>query len=378
MWIRHDFTRYLVAAVAAKWGVNIAKVAVPLVAITSLGAGPGTAGALAAAGTVPFLLIGSVPIAAAFAAVTMVQLWVVVFLNGVATVLFDLAMQSHLPDLVDDRRLIAANGRLATVDQLALIGGPALAGWLIGLSTAAAVLVATALGCLWSALWIRRIKRPEPRPAEAARRSLIAEVRVGLSFVGRHRTLRAIALAGALVNFATAGTVAMLPLLLTRESELGLFLGAGGVGGLLAALVAKRLSDALGPGRAVLIIGLAVIPAALLVPFAGGPVPGWLAATAWAMVIFKVGFDSVVLMAFRQRVTPPHLLGRVNGSLRVIFSGALTLGAATAAFVGAPAGPRAAVGVACAALTLVWIPMMRSGLAVRRDQGSSILVRSIV
>ncbi|BCJ39538.1 hypothetical protein GCM10010168_62140 [Actinoplanes ianthinogenes] len=53
-----DFTRYLVAAIAAKGGVNLAKVAVPLVAITSLGAGPGQAGALAAAGTAPFLLFG--------------------------------------------------------------------------------------------------------------------------------------------------------------------------------------------------------------------------------------------------------------------------------------------------------------------------------
>jgi hypothetical protein len=43
-----------------------------------------------------------------------------------------------------------------------------------------------------------------------------------------------------------------------------------------------------------------------------------------------------------------------------MFSGALTLGAATAAFVGDYAGPRAATWVACAALALVWVPIMRS------------------
>ncbi|WIM93195.1 MFS transporter [Actinoplanes oblitus] len=401
-----DFTRFLVAAVAAKWGVNLAKVAVPLIAIASLGAGPGEAGALAAAGTAPFLLIGlpagawldriarrpvlvamdllrfgllgSVPVAAAAGLLSLPYLGLVVFLNGVATVFFDLAAQSHLADLVDDRgHLVAANGRLATVDQLALIGGPALAGWLIGRSTASVVLAATALGYLWSALWIRRIRRPEPRPAAVARRSLVAEVRTGLSFVRRNRTLRAIAIAGALVNFATSGTVAMLPLLLTPERTLSLFLSAGGLGGLLAALTAKRLSKAWGPGRSVLAIGLAIVPAAPLLPLVGRPVPWPLAALAWAVVIFKIGFDGVVLTSFRQLVTPPGLLGRVNGTLRVIFSGALTLGAATAGLVGDHAGPRAALAVACAALMLVWVPILRSPMrAATAWESASILDRS--
>ncbi|MER7590844.1 MFS transporter [Micromonospora sp. NPDC127501] len=396
--LSRDFTRYLIAAVAAKGGFTIARVAVPLVAITTLGAGPAEAGSLAAAGTAPFLLlglpagawldrvarrpvmiamdlirfalIGSVPLSAALSVLTITQLWVVVFLNGVATVFFDIAMQSHLPDLVGDGdggRLVAANGRLGIVDQMALIGGPALAGWLIGLSTAATVLVATALGYLWSALWIRRIERPEPRPA-VLRRPLATEVREGLSFVRRNRTLRAITVAGALVNFATAGTIAMLPLVLVQElhwsdGRLGLFLTVGGVGGLLGALCAERLSKGLGAGRSVMAIGVAVAPASLALPLIGRPIPGLIAALAWAMVIFKVGFDSVVLMSFRQHVTPPGLLGRVNGTLRVVFSGALTFGAATAALVGGHAGPRAAMWVASAALALVWVPILCSPIS---------------
>ncbi len=390
-----DFTRYLVATVAAKWGFNIAKVAIPLVAITSLGAGPGAAGALAAAGTAPFLLlglpagawldrvprrpvmigmdlarfalIGSLPVAAVASALTMAQLWVVVFLNGVATVFFDIATQSHLPDLVGggSRRLVAANGRLGIVEQMALVGGPALAGWLVGVSTATTVLIATALGYLWSALWIRRIERPEPIQVEVVRRSLVIEAREGLSFVQRNRTLRAIAVAGALVNFATAGTVAMLPLILLRElhwseSDLGLFLGVGGVGGLLGALCGQRLSRLLGAGRSVLVIGLLIAPVSFVLPFVGQAVPGPIAALAWALVVFKVGFDGVVLMSFRQHVTPPRLLGRVNGALRMMFSGALTVGAAAAAVVGDLSGPRTATSVACAALALVWVPILRS------------------
>jgi hypothetical protein len=110
----------------------------------------------------------------------------------------------------------------------------------------------------------------------------------------------------------------------------------------------------------VLAIGLAIAPVSLVLPLVGQSVPGLVAALAWALVIFKVGFDSVVLMSFRQHVTPSRLLGRVNGTLRVMFSGALTLGAAMGAFIGDYAGPRAAIWVACAALALVWVPILRS------------------
>ncbi|RAN94885.1 hypothetical protein GAR05_04651 [Micromonospora saelicesensis] len=116
-----------------------------------------------------------------------------------------------------------------------------------------------------------------------------------------------------------------------------------------------RLSKGLGAGRSVLAVGAAVAPASLALLLTGRPIPGLIAALAWAMVIFKL--RQVVLMSFRQHVTPPRLLGRVNGTLRVVFSGALTLGAATAALVG---GPRAAMWAACAALALVWLPILCS------------------
>ncbi|MFG3702789.1 hypothetical protein ACGF5C_33725 [Micromonospora sp. NPDC047620] len=63
-------------------------------------------------------------------------------------------------------------------------------------------------------------------------------------------------------------------------------------------------------------------------------------------------------MSFRQRVTSPRLLGRVNGTLRVMFSGALTL-AAAAAFVGDLSGPRLPQGRlrrARAGVRADWVP----------------------
>ncbi|MFJ8210503.1 hypothetical protein [Streptomyces sp. NPDC096033] len=92
----------------------------------------------------------------------------------------------------------------------------------------------------------------------------------------------------------------------------------------LGAGTAVKPADRLGAGRAVLLVGVAVAP------LLGRPVPGPLVAVGWALVMLKVGFDSVLMMTFRQQVTPAGLMARVHGTMRVLFTGAVTLGSAAA------------------------------------------------
>jgi len=73
--------------------------------------------------------------------------------------------------------------------------------------------------------------------------------------------------------------------------------------------------------------------------------------------MYKVGFDAVVLMTFRQQVTPATLMGRVNGTMRVLFTGAVALGAAAAGLLATAVGIRRALGIAVIALACVWIPI---------------------
>ena len=108
-------------------------------------------------------------------------------------------------------------------------------------------------------------------------------------------------------------------------------------------------------------IGLVIAPISLLLPFIGAPIPGPVVGVAYGIVIFKVGFDSVTMMSFRQQVTPTELMGRVNGSMRVCFSGAVVLGSAAAGVL-ATFGERSALSAASIALALVWIPIAFSPL----------------
>ncbi|RKE16982.1 MFS transporter [Streptomyces sp. TLI_171] len=395
--LRRDRSRYLTASGVAVWGAQLGQVAVPLTAVGALHAGPGGLGLLKAALALPFVLLGlpvgawldrvrrrpvmitadlvraaalvTVPVAARLHHLTMAQLLAVVLVQGIATVFFDLATQSTVKDLAPGALLAPTNARLATVTQTALIAGPPLAGWAAGLIGPPAVLLAMAAGYLWSAGWLAALAtREHLAPAGPGRRPpLLRDIADGVAFVARRPALRAVLLSGSLVNIGTAGATTLLPVLCLTElqwkqSELGLFLGAGGLGGLTGALTAVRLARRLGAGRAALLVGLAVAPLSLTLPLLGRPVPAPAAALAWALVMLKVGFDSVLMTTFRQQLTPAHLLARVNGTMRVLFTAAVALGAATAGTLATALGARGALAVSAVALAGAWIPTALSPL----------------
>ncbi|WBP89398.1 MFS transporter [Kitasatospora cathayae] len=388
-----DRTRYLAASGVALWGAQIGQVAVPLTAVTVLHAGASGTSLLKTGLSLPFVLFGlpvgawldrvrrrpvmigadlvraaallTVPVAAWFGRLTMLQLLAVVVVQGAATVFFDLATQSLVKDLAPGALLARTNARLATVTQTALIAGPPLAGWAAGLIGAPTVLLVMAAGYLWSAGWLSTLGIRERPAGGAVRRHLLREIGEGVAFVARHPVLRTVTIAGSMVNIGTAGVATLLPVLALnelgwREGELGAFLGAGGVGGLVGALAAVRLAEGLGAGRAALLVGGLVAPAAVAIPLLGRPVPGPVAAAGWALVMLKVGFDSVLMMTFRQQVTPVGLLARVNGTMRVLFTGAVALGAASAGLLAAAVGTRWALGASAACLACVWIPIALS------------------
>ncbi|MER7585548.1 MFS transporter [Kitasatospora sp. NPDC097691] len=390
-----DRRRYLSAAGVALWGAQVGQVALPLTAVTVLHAGASGTSLLKTALTLPFVVLGlpvgawldrvrrrpvmigadlvragallTVPAAAWSGHLTAAHLLAVVTVLGIATVFFDLGAQSHLKDLVPGARLADTNARLATITQSALIAGPPLAGWAAALLSAPAVLLATAGGYLWSAARIATLTAPEHPSGGGPRRRLGREMAEGVAFVARQPVLRTVLAAGCLVNVGTAGVTTLLPVLALTglgwsEGQLGAFLGAGGVGGLVGAVSAVRLAGRLGAGRASLLVGVGVAPAAACLPLLCAPVPAPVAAAGWALVVLKVGFDSVVMLTFRQQVTPAGLLGRVNGTMRVLFAGAVALGAASAGVLAQVVGLRGALGVSAGCLACAWVPIALSPL----------------
>nr|WP_185035878.1 MFS transporter [Streptomyces candidus] len=372
----------------------------PLVAVLELRAPAFQVGLLTAAETAAFLLIGlpagawvdrmrkrtlmiradvvravamaSVPLAGFAGALTMYQLYLVALVTGAATVFFDVAHQSYLPQLLSKEQLVAGNGALETVRSSAQVTGPGLGGGLVQLVGAHLAIVADAIGYLLSALFLLAIRQPESKPEPVPGASLRKDVAEGLRFVLGHPLLRVIAGATGLGNFFSAMLMATQTVFLVRVLDLqpgvvGLMLSASAVGGLAGALCAGRLARRFGHARIIWLASLVSAPFALLWPLAGKGAAAALFAVASAAVFFGAVVYNVAQVSFRQTLCPPRLLGRMNATLRFLMWGSLPLGALVGGGVADALGARAALWVCAVGFLLVPLPLLLSPLRSMRD-----------
>ncbi|WP_203416722.1 MFS transporter [Jiangella ureilytica] len=403
---RRDLHLLFAAAAASKLGMQVGSLALPLVAVLALSASPGEVGLLATLTTAAFLLIGlpagvwvdrmrrrgvmivadlaravlyaSVPVAWWLDALTISQLYAVALLTGVATVFFDVSAQSYLPHVAGRDRLIEANSVLGSIDWVVHIGGRGAAGFLVQLASSPAAVVVTAAGYLVSGGFLLGIRRREapvagvPAGAGERRAPMLRSIGDGVRFVAGHPVLRAVAVAGAMTNLGMQLVLVMLPVLLVDRlglsaGVLGLFFAAGGVSGLIGAATATRVVRRLGAGRALWLLGVVIAPAGLLVPLIDAGPLLWLAGLGWVVVVYKIAVDNVVLVSFRQKVTPDHLLGRQTATMRFLLTGAVAIGAGLSGLIGGAFGPRTALWAGAVVLALVWVPLYRSPLRHRRS-----------
>ncbi|MFE3179498.1 MFS transporter [Streptomyces violascens] len=395
-----DFRFLLAGAAAGQVGAQVTLVALPLVAVLELKAPAFQVGLLTAAETAAFLLIGlpagawvdrmrkltlmiradvvrslamaSVPLAAVAGVLTMAQLYVVALVVGVATVFFDVAHQSYLPQLLPREHLVAGNGALETVRSSAQVAGPGLGGGLVQLVGAHLAIVADAIGYAVSALFLLAVRRPEPKPDPVPGASLRKDVAEGLRFVLGHPLLRVIAGTTALGNFFTAMLMATQTIFLVRVLDLppaaiGVMLSASAVGGLAGALCAGRLAGRFGQARIIWLSALATGPFALLWPLSGKGLAAALFAVASGVVFFGAVVYNVAQVSFRQTLCPPRLLGRMNATLRFMMWGTLPLGALVGGAVADASGARTALWICAIGFLVVPLPLLLSPLRRMRD-----------
>jgi MFS family permease len=146
-----------------------------------------------------------------------------------------------------------------------------------------------------------------------------------------------------------------------REGAYGLFLAASAVGGLLGSALADGEARRFGSARA--LIGAAVVSGVGYLIMASAH--SWiLAAPAFALVGVAVTVITVLTVSLRQRLTPPHLMGRVGSAWRGIVWGAAPVGALVAGGVATIGGlrlPLVLAGVLQCVVAVVFAgPLLRS------------------
>jgi MFS family permease len=404
LWQHRDFRQLWAGDTLSQFGAAIGQFAVPALAVTQLAATPFEVGALSAAETAAFLLVGlpagvwvdrlrrrplmlradlgrfvllaTIPVAWWLHVLTVAQLIVVALLVGLLTVFFDVAYQSYLPSLVGREHIVEGNAKLQVSQSAASVSGPALAGLLVQAVGAATSVLSTALGFLASALFLTRIRTDEPAPERTERRGMRAEIAEGLRFVLHQPTLRGITFCTGTSNLFSAISGAALLLFLIRQLGLptgvaGVLMSAAGAGAVLGGLSATWWSRTFGQARTIWLAQLITSPLAVLMPLSQ---PGWSVAL-FAVAELAFGYGAVVYnvaqVSYRQAICPDHLLGRMNASVRFIIWGTMPIGGLIGGGLATWLTPRGAlwVGAVGGSLAVLWV--LASPLRTLRDLPTS-------
>jgi predicted MFS family arabinose efflux permease len=390
-----QFHRLAWSNLAAQSAEQIGLTAAPMVAVLVLGAGVGQTGMLAAAQSLPFLLLsfpagiiadrtsrrGLMAIAEAVRTLALLTLPALMglgllslpllaaigFVTTTGTVAFSVAAPALVPSLVPRGALAAANGRLELARSLAFAAGPALAGALVGWAgTAPAFILAAVLS--GSAVVLLTGLAEQPRP-KLPPRHIVSDLKEGASFAWAHPLLRPVLLTAVVWNCSwfvlqAAFVPYAVEVLGLTASGIGAALASCGIGMVLGALVTARIVRHLSFGTAVVVGPLVSLVAALM-----------MAATIWlpsgilaGASFFLFGAGPIVYVisqvTLRQTVTPGALLGRVSALFMTANTGARPIGAALGGAIGAAYGPSAciivaAVGFAIQSGIILWSPLPR-------------------
>jgi MFS family permease len=137
--------------------------------------------------------LASVPIAAAFNALTFSQLCLVAVAQTVGTTSSVAANAAYLKDMVPAHQLTVVNSRWETTMWSTNMIGPPLGGVLVTSVGALATVIIDAASFLLSALRLGRIRHREPTPpTPSASQSRLTEMTAGWSHIAAHRVLRAL------------------------------------------------------------------------------------------------------------------------------------------------------------------------------------------
>jgi predicted MFS family arabinose efflux permease len=183
------------------------------------------------------------------------------------------------------------------------------------------------LAAIGLALIVGSFKPSSDRPRQA----ITTEIRNGFDFLWHNRVLRSMAIMVAISNTGNTAVIAIFVLFAVAPGPMGLsevgyglLITAMAIGGILGTVVEARMERLVGRSN---LMFLTVVVAGLtyLVPvFTSAPI-----AIAAAMLAQGTVFMmwNVITVSLRQRMTPDHLLGRVNATYRLFAWGSMPVGA---------------------------------------------------
>lgn len=282
----------------------------------------------------------------------------VAFMVGGLTNLFESALMTIIPDVVERKFLARANGRISATINLGNIAGPALAGLLVATTSSfTLVFFIDAMTFVISAISLLMIGRidTERLPATNTFRS---DLMTGLRYVWNEVRLRATTIALATANLVVGFIEATLVLIaaerelvgVTEDWQMGVVYSTFGLGAIVGSLAAPRFTRVIGLGRTT-VVGMIGFPIAWIL-FVNTPFS--LLGLLYLFIAFiLLMMINVPITTIRQVYTPAILRGRVIAAARAIGWTTLPLGALLGTIVAEATGEFVTMARWCALLILL-------------------------
>ena len=393
-----DYRLIFAAAQLTTLAAAISGLALPLTAVTHLGASSMEMALLAAAELLPFALFSLpagawidrsrkkwigiafnllaaaasmiVPLVFTLGTLSLNFLYGLGFVIGGCAVIGGSAVQVHLTQVVGRDRLLEATAQMTAANSGISIVGPAFAALLMAHFDTPLTVTASALLFAGGALVLWRIRRDDPPPAHP-RAHWWPDALDGLRLIRTTPMLRALALFGALWLMLLGGFGAQFVLFTTRDlglsaTDLALISSFGAAGALAGSIAARRFERRRG-ARSVMLagfllsaIGMGLYPLATSMgqtPLAHGTL--MFAACVKLFTDFAITLYTVNYISLRHRITPDAMLGRVTTSMRGIGVSAAPVGALAWGVVAERAGIAPAMLLISAAGILLWLAARR-------------------
>ena len=249
-------------------------------------------------------------------------------LTSVTACVYPPAVSAMIPQLAGEEDLAAANALNGTIENLAVIAGPAIGAGLLVLGPPPVAFAVNAASFLFSAgLVIRMRERSTPT-------DVTADGNAWQQVVAGFRAITTSSTAAVLVGFSVLAsfvygtdTVVLVYVsndrLGTGADGYGYLLAALGVGGVLAAALVNRLAASPWLGRIILIgMGVYCLPTALLATTHSVTVAVVVEAVRGAGTLVV----DVLAITALQRSLPAEMISRVFGAFFTLVLGAISLG----------------------------------------------------
>jgi len=273
------------------------------------------------------LAVGSIALGLAFHHLSVIQLYIATAIEGSFFVFANLGRFASFPKVVSKEQFPAAAAQSGTADQIALLVGPPLGGFLFQIAGGFIAFLVDSLSYFINACSIFFINIPLGTETPAERKAIHHEIKEAILWFWHQPLLRFLNLLTAGRTILSAGLYLLIIVLAKEHDASALFIGVifaiGAGGGILGSLVSVKIHNRFGMKQ--LLVGVSLLSFLIFSLYAFA-INNVLLAGITALFYAVDPLYNVTTSSYSAKIIPDEIRGRVTSLTRLVVLGAYSFG----------------------------------------------------